>query len=86
MQKRIETIGHVDHGKTTLSAAIINATLLSLLDNAQSETKTIHEIIEQEKSIPYHAPAYLEPTPLDFKSGKQSRRERRAKERKAKKK
>jgi predicted ATPase len=71
-------IGHANSGKTTLSAAIINS-----LENI--ETKTIHEIIEEQQSIKITAPPKIDLINWDFKSGKQSRRDRRAKERKSKK-
>lgn len=74
-------IGHVDHGKTTLTAAIMN-----VLDDTKKEAKTIHEIIEEEKSFKITAPPIIELTEWNFKSGKESRRERRVKERKANKK
>lgn len=67
MEKKIGIIGHVDHGKTTL-------------------TKTIQEIIDEEKSFKITEPPEIPLIEWDFKSGKESRRERRAKERKANKK
>ncbi len=81
MKEKIAIIGHVDHGKTTLSAAI-----MSVLADTKKETKTIHEIIEEEKSLKITAPPEIPLIEWNFKSGKESRRERRAKERKAKKK
>ena len=46
MEKKIGIIGHVDHGKTTLTAAIMTA-----LDKTEKETKIIQEIIDEEKSF-----------------------------------
>jgi len=81
MKGKIATIGHVDHGKTTLTATIMN-----VLDKTEKEAKTIHEIIEEDKSFKITAPPMIELTEWDFKSGKERRRERRLKERKANKK
>ena len=81
MEKKTGIIGHVDHGKTILTAAIMTA-----LDNTEKETKTIQEIIDEEKSFKITAPPEIPLIQCDFKSGKESRRERRAKERKANKK
>lgn len=75
---KIGIIGHVDHGKTTLTAAKMAVT--------EKKCKTIHEIIEEDKSIKITAPPEIQLIDWDFKSGKKSRRERRAKERKANKK
>jgi translation initiation factor 2 gamma subunit (eIF-2gamma) len=81
MKDKIAIIGHVDHGKTTLTAAIMN-----VLDKTEKEAKTIHEIIEEDRSIKITAPPEIPLIEWNFKSGKESRRERRAKERKANKK
>ena len=79
MENKIAIIGHVDHGKTTLSAAFMD------ILGDKKDTKTIHEITEEQNSIPFHAPQTIELTNWDIKTGRQNRRERRAKERKAKK-
>lgn len=76
MENKIAIIGYVDHGKTTLTAAIMSA--------LKSETKTINQIIEEEKMIPITA-REIKLTQFDVKNGKESRRERRAKKRKSKK-
>lgn len=81
MEKKIGIIGHVDHGKTTLTATIMNA-----LDNTEKETKTIQEIIDEEKSFKITEPPEIPLIEWNFKSGKERRRERRAKERKDNKK
>jgi len=80
MKDKIEITGHVDHGKTTLSAAFMD------ILGDKKDTKTIHEIIEEQNSIPYFAPQTIELTNWDIKDGRQNRRERRAKERKSNKK
>ncbi len=77
MENKIEIIGHVDHGKTTLTAALMAVT--------KKKGKTINEIIEEDKTIKITAPPEIPLIEWNFKSGKESRRERRAKERKAKK-
>lgn len=78
MEKGIGIIGHVGHGKTTLAAAIINT-----LANTKTEAKTIHEIIEEDRSIPFNAPPIATVEQWDFKSGKEKRRKRRANKKKA---
>lgn len=78
-KKKIAIIGHIDHGKTTLSAAVAAALSTTRLP----EPKTIQEVIEESMSIPFTAPPKLE-IPLrsyPIKSGKQNRRERRQQER-----
>lgn len=82
MKQEIAIIGHVDHGKTTLTAALTQA-FLNL--ETKKDTKTINEIIEEQNSIPFIEPPQIELTAWDFKTGKQNRRERREKERKNKK-
>ena len=82
----ISTIGHIDHGKTTLSAALAIAIIAS--DRMDVEIvgagRNINEIIEEQKTIKFTAPREI--TPIgEVKSGKESRRERRAKLRKSKK-
>ena len=53
----------------------------------EKETKTINEIIEEQKTIKYtNLPILPLTQTLDYKSGMDNRRERRAKERKNKKK
>lgn len=79
MKDKIAIIGHVDNGKTTLASAIITS-----LSKNENESKTINEIIEDQNIIPFNAPQRVELTPWIFKSGQESRRERRAKERKNK--
>ena len=79
MKDKIAIIGHVDHGKTTLTAASMN-----VLADTKKEAKTIHEIIEEEKSFKITAPQEILLTEWNFKTGKESRRERRARERFAK--
>ncbi len=74
MKTEIGIIGHVDHGKTTLTAAIMAVT--------EKQSKTIHEIIEEDLSIKITAPIDVPLIQLNFKDGKESRRERRSKERK----
>ena len=76
----IGIIGHVDHGKTTLTGAIMTA-----LDKTLKETKTIQEIIDEEKSFKITAHPEIPLIEWNYKSGKESRRERRAKERNANK-
>ena len=80
---KIGIIGHVDHGKTTLASAI--AVALATADIKKDTKKTIQEIIEEEKSFKITAPSEI-PIWDDFKSGKESRRARRKKERKNNKK
>lgn len=70
MEKRIGIIGHVDHGKTTLSSAI--QTVLS----GKSETYTIEDTYKDTR---------MGPTVWGFENTS-TRRERRADERKTKKK
>lgn len=79
MKDKIGITGHVDHGKTTLSAAITSA-----LTNAENKTKTIQEIVEEEKSLKIVNTYPIWQHSYNGKSGKQNRRERRAKERKTK--
>lgn len=79
MGRKIGIIGHVDHGKTTLASAIALA-----LASDKKDAKTIQVIEEEKTKITTLAKT---PTPIwdDFKSGKESRRARRKKERKNKK-
>jgi translation initiation factor 2 gamma subunit (eIF-2gamma) len=72
------TVGHIDHGKTTLSATIVN-----VLNDTKNDAKTIHEIIEENKSIKITAPPQIPLIQWNFKSGKEERRERRKKQRKS---
>jgi len=83
MEHKLGIIGHVDHGKTTLCAAMAYAASKEALKIA--ETKTIDKIIEEQNSIPIIT-RQIELTNWDVKTGRQNRRERRAKERKSKKK
>jgi len=76
----IGVIGHVDHGKTTLTAAIASV----IASKGIEQLKTIDEIIEEERSYKLEAPPELHLNYFDVKDGKQSRRERRANERKSK--
>jgi|GEM_PF-3965560 len=78
MKAEIGIIGHIGHGKTALTSAIMAVT--------EKKGKTIHEIIEEDKIIKITAPPEIPLIAWDFKSGKETRRERRAKERKANKK
>jgi translation initiation factor 2 gamma subunit (eIF-2gamma) len=75
----IGVIGHVDHGKTTLTAAIASV----MASKGIEQLKTIDEIIEEERSYKFEAPPELHLNCFDVKDGKQSRRERRANERKS---
>jgi len=85
MKHKIGPIGHVDHGKTTLSSVILVATSsASKMDIEIARAgRNINEIIEEDKSVKLTAHPIIELTQWDFKSGKESRRERRMKERKA---
>jgi translation initiation factor 2 gamma subunit (eIF-2gamma) len=74
---KIGIIGHIDHSKTTLTAAISSV----LASKGLQEPKTIDEIIEEESSMKIYALPEYNLTSFDVKDGKQSRRERRAKER-----
>lgn len=74
----VGVIGHVDHGKTTLTCAIASV----LASKALQETKTIDEIIEEEIGITIVDRHEIPLFNYDVKDGKQSRRERRANERK----
>lgn len=78
-KKKIAIVGHIDHGKTTLSAAITAAMSTTRLP----EPKTIDEVIEKSKSIPFTAPPKMVTALRSYpiKSGKQNRRERRQQER-----
>lgn len=72
----IGTIGHIDHGKTTLSAAINNV--------IQSNTKTLKEIMEESKLLKFEITNTFDPfEKLEFPI-KESRSERRKRERKTK--
>jgi len=79
MKKKVAIIGHIDHGKTTLDAAI-----MTVLEKTEKEAKTIQEIIKEERSMKITANTIMEVTDLNFQSGREKRRERRAKERKSK--
>lgn len=74
----IGTIGHIDHGRTTMQALMAIES-----SKALKECKTIHEILEEERSYKFEAPPELHLNYFDVKDGKQSRRERRANERKS---
>ena len=74
-REKIEIIGHVGHGKTTLAAAIIN-----VLAKTEEEAKTINQILKESNAIPFKAPAEIQLIGY-LKSGKENRRARRAKER-----
>jgi translation initiation factor 2 gamma subunit (eIF-2gamma) len=74
---KIGIVGHVDHNKTTLTAAISSV----IASKGLKEQKTIDEIIEEESSMKIYALPEYNLNSFDVKDGKQSRRERRAKER-----
>jgi hypothetical protein len=76
MKDKIALIGHINC--ITLDAATI-------LVDTHKETKTIHEIIEEERSIKFTKPPEIPLIAWNFKSGKESRRERRKKERQSNK-
>lgn len=61
----------------------------TMFEQAELEAKTIQEIIADQNTLPFTANRYSydldEPISLEYKDGKQLRRERRAKERKTKK-
>jgi len=78
-EKDIGIIGHVDHGRTTLSAAIHHT-----ITELKPESMSIQEHIEQEKSFIINANPILEIPILDYKTGPEKRRERRARKRKKK--
>jgi len=78
MEKGIGIIGHIDHSKTTLMSENVSV--------IEKSNKTIHEIIEEGRSFKFTAPIDTPLVEWNFKTGKESRRERRAKERKANKK
>lgn len=80
-KNNIGIVGHVDHGKTTLTACLSN-----MLDETKKDLKTVQEIINEDRVIKITAPVEIPLIQWDFKSGKQSRRERRAKQRKGKRK
>lgn len=88
MGEKIGIIGHVDHGKTTLASAIAVALATSdaLAISDKKNAKKIQEIIEEERTTKITALAETTPIWDDFKSGKESRRARRKKERKSNKK
>lgn len=74
---KIEIVGHIDHGKTAFTAGIQSV----VANKGLHEQKTIDEIIEDENSIKIYSQPEYNLTSFDIKDGKQSRRERRAKER-----
>lgn len=74
---KIGTIGHVDHGKTTLTSAIESALGIE-------RGLTITESIEQDKAIMFHALKEYGGIEEIVKSGRENRRERRKQERNSK--
>jgi hypothetical protein len=87
MEKFTETIKvlivGMGHNSKIINSTIINDSITLV----EKETKTINEIIEEQKTIKYtNLPILPLTQTLDYKSGMDNRRERRAKERKNKKK
>jgi len=74
MENKIAVIAHADFGRTTLDAAELKI--------IKDDKKTIHELIEEDTSIKITAPPEIPLIEWNFKSGKENRRERRARERK----
>ena len=79
MSKKIEIVGHIDHGKTTITSAISSV----LASKGLHEQKTIDEIIEKENSMKIYAQPEYNLTDILVSSYREpNRRERRANERK----
>jgi len=82
---KIGIIGHVDHGKTTLTEAILRFKELGhdVVIAAEKERGiTIEESIKLDNSLMLNSLRYNEVVQETFKSGRESRRERRKQERK----
>ena len=77
MEKKIAIIGHAEQG-------IRNLQVVKTILEASAHKKTINEMIEEKETLIITAPE-IRLTQLNFKTGKENRRERRAQERKAKK-
>jgi energy-coupling factor transporter ATP-binding protein EcfA2 len=78
VKEKIAIIGHVGAGKQLLTSAINDVIIV------EDKKKTVNEILEEQRLIPFtiqQTPPLIN-TPI--KSGKESRRERRAKQRKSK--
>lgn len=77
---KIAIVAHADFGKITITPSMVK-----VIDDNTQEAKTINQLIEEQNSTTI-TPQFVELTQLDFKSGKEKRREKRAKERKQNKK
>ena len=77
--KKIGVVGYIDHGKTTLSAAV--AAAMSSKD--LNEPKIVEDTIDESYPLDTTTPTKLSVpfAPYALKSGQQNRRERRQKER-----
>lgn len=84
MKTEIGIIGHADHGKTTLAAAMMHHMKETKAEIVLAQ-ETLQESIERDSAFQITAPE-LHPSIGEIKSGKQSRRERRARERMSNKK
>lgn len=79
-KKKIAIIGHIDHDKTTLSAAIS----ASMSSKDLNEPKIVEDTIEENYPYDTTIPTKLSVpfAPYALKSGQQNRRERRKQQRK----